>query len=106
MLRLLPDMVFPVTVKQFDPLMEDLVQMNILDGALSDKVQRGIGLYLHTFDLWVKSNGNIDYLGREGHQRLVQDAMTFCGPGNPVAIRHGDLAAAHLSLITTTLRPG
>lgn len=78
--------------------MDNLVQVNILDAGLNDKAQRGISLYLHTYDLWVKSRGVIDYRGPKGHQRLVEDAMTFCGHGNPVATRHGDLAAAHLAI--------
>ena len=98
MLTLLPDLKFPITQGQFDPLMNNLVQLNILDGALNEKVQRGLGLFLHTHDLWCKSGGRIDYRGPAGHARLVQDAMTFCGSGNPVATRHGDLAAAHLSI--------
>jgi hypothetical protein len=98
MLKILPAMQFPVTGKQFDPLMDSAVQLNILDGGLNEPQQRALGLYLHVFDLWVKSKGKIDYRGDEGHKRLVQDAMTFCGTGNPVATRHGDIAAAHLSI--------
>ena len=98
MLTLLPDLKFPITKGQFDPLMNNLVQVNLLDAGVTEKQQRGLGLYFHTFDLWCKSGGKIDYRGPAGHARLMQDAMTFCGPGNPVAIRHGDLAAAHLSL--------
>ena len=98
MLTLLPDLKFPLTKAQFNPLMDNLCQLNILDGALNEKVQRGLGIYFHTHDLWCKSGGAIDYRGPAGHQRLMQDAMTFCGSGNPVATRHGDLAAAHLSI--------
>ena len=98
MLKLLPDMVLPVTQAQVNPLMDNLVQVNILDGALSERTQRALGIYFHTFDLWCKSGGKIDYRGRDGHRRLVEDAMRFCGSGNPVATRHGDLAAAHLSI--------
>ncbi len=98
MLTILPDLQFPISKHQFDPLMSNLVQVNILDGALNEKIQRGLGLFLHTHDLWCKSGGRIDYRGPAGHQRLMQDAMTFCGPGNPVATRHGDLAAAHLAI--------
>lgn len=98
MLKTLPDLKFPITQNQFDPLMSNLVQVNILDGALNENVQRGLGLFLHTHDLWCKSGGKIDYRGPAGHQRLMQDAMVFCGSGNPVATRHGDLAAAHLSI--------
>jgi len=98
MLHILPDMVFPVTQAQCDPLMKSVAQLNLIDGCLSEKQQRGLGLYLHIYDLWVKSGGKIDYRGAEGQNRLIQDAMTFCGTGNPVATRHGDLAAAHLGI--------
>lgn len=97
-LRMLPDIVFPVTLSQVNPLMDCVHQFNILDAGLNEKWQRGMGLMLHTFDLWVKSKGKIDYRGPDGHRRLVDDAMTFVGHGNPVATRHGDLAAAHLSI--------
>lgn len=98
MLKLIPDIVLPVTQRQFDPLADVLYQVNILDAGLNEKIQRGLGLYFHTWDLWCKSNGKIDYRGPAGHSRLVQDAMTFCGTGNPVATRHGDLSAAHLAI--------
>lgn len=98
MLKVMPNPTLPITLRQFDPLMDNLVRLNILDAGLSDKSQRGIGLYLHTYDLWVKSKGVIDYRGPAGHQRLMEDAMTFCGHGNPVPTRHGDLAAAHLAI--------
>lgn len=98
MLRLLPDIRFPVDHRQANALMENVVQLNILDGALNERVQRALGLYFHTFDLWVKSRGRIDYRGKDGHRRLLEDALSFVGHGNNVATRHGDLAAAHLSI--------
>lgn len=97
-LKLLPDLQFPVTLQQANVLMENVVQLNIIDGALSERTQRALGLYLHTFDLWVKSGGKVDYRGKDGHRRLIEDAMRFVGTGNPVATRHGDLAAAHLAI--------
>ncbi len=78
--------------------MDGVAQLNIIDGALNERMQRALGIYFHTFDIWCKSGGRIDYTGRTCHARLVQDAMTFAGPGNPVATRHGDLAAAHLAI--------
>lgn len=98
MLTLLPDLTFPIRQKQADPLMVNLVQLNLMEGSLNEKQQRGLALYFHTFDLWVKSHGAIDYRGKDGHTRLVQDAMTLVGPGNPVATRFGDLQAAHLAI--------
>lgn len=98
MLRLLPDLQFPITKGQFDPLMENVVQVNIIDAGLNDRFQRSLGIHFHIFDTWVKSGGKVDYRGLEGHARLLQDAMAFVGHGNPVPVRHGDLAAAHLSI--------
>ena len=97
-LPLLPDLVYPVTKQQFDPLMTGVVQLNMIDGCLTEKHQRGLALSFHTFDLWCKSKGRIDYRGRTGHEWLIRDAMTFCGPGNPVATRHKDMEAAHLTI--------
>ena len=98
MLKLLPDLTFPIFRSQVNPLMDGVVELNTLDAAIPENMQRALGLMLHTFDLWCKSGGKIDYLGEAGHARLVQDATTFCGSGNPVATRNGDLAAAHLSI--------
>lgn len=89
MLVYLPDLKYPVSAAQADAMMQNLVQLNLMEAGLSEKDQRGLGLYFHTHDLWVKSGGRIDYRGRDGHSRLVQDAMTFVGPGNPVATRFG-----------------
>ena len=98
MLITLPDITWPVTKAKANTLMVDVQQLNILEGGLSEPSQRGLGIYFHTFDLWVKSKGKIDYRGVDGHRRLVEDAMRFVGTGNPVATKHGDIAAAHLSL--------
>ncbi len=96
-LTLLPDLTFPVARNAIDPLMTNLVQLNTIDAALGENMQRALGLMLHTWDLWVKSGGRIDYRGVGGHERLKQDAETFlCG--SPVATRNGDLSAAHLSI--------
>ena len=98
MLKILPQLKYPITRKQFDPLMDSIVNLNVLDAGITEPEQRGIGIYLHKFDLFVKSGGKIDYRGLAGHERLKQDAAIFCGEGNPVATRHGDLAAAHLAI--------
>lgn len=98
MLTVLKDLAFPITSNQFNQLMENLVQLNCLDAGIAEPMQRALGLHLHCWDLFVKSNKRINYLGSDGHQRLVNDAMIFCGTGNPVATRHGDLSAAHLAL--------
>lgn len=97
-LSILPDMVFPVTKDQFDPLFRGVMKLNTIDAGVTERQQRGLTLFLHIYDLWVKSGGKIDYLSKDGQNRLIQDAMTFCGPGNPVVTRHGDLSAAHLAI--------
>ena len=97
-LRMLPDMVFPVTPQQVNALMDNLVQLNLVEGGINERQQFALGINFHVYDLLVKTQGRIDYTGREGHRRMMQDATIFCGSGNPVATRHGDLAAAHLSV--------
>lgn len=98
MLKILPTLKFPITKAQFNPLGDSIANLNILDAGITEPEQRAIGIYLHIFDLFVKSKGAINYLGREGRERLKQDAAIFCGDGNPVATRHGDLSAAHLAI--------
>lgn len=98
MLQLLPDITFPVSHRHADRLNDDIAQLNILDAGVTEGKQRGLSLYFHTFDLWCKSGGKIDYRGEAGHARLVEDAMRFVGSGNSVSTKHGDLAAAHLAL--------
>lgn len=110
MLSLLPDLTFPITPSSVNGLMDGVVQLNLLDAGLNEKQQRGLTLYLHTHDLWVKSKGRLDYRGEKGHALLVQHALNFVGHGNPVATRHGDLAGAHLAIdfhdAQTRLRDG
>jgi hypothetical protein len=96
-LRLLPDLEFPVTSKQINPLMDNIVNLNILDAGLTENYQRALGIHFHIFDTWIKTGGKLDYRGIEGHKRLVADSMAFVG-GSPVTTKHGDLAAAHLSI--------
>ena len=93
MLTLLPDLVFPITSKQADALMVNMVQLNLMEAHLTEKQQRGLGLLLHVIDVFVKSGGRIDYRGLEGHRRLVDDAMSLAGRG--MGNRLGDLAACH-----------
>lgn len=97
-LRLLPDLVFPITSNQVDPLMDNLAQLNLVDAGLTVNQQKALTIFLHIYDLFVKSHGHVDYRGKDGQARLLQDAMTLVGTGNPVATRHGDLPAAHLAI--------
>lgn len=71
--------------------------MNILEAGIHERFQKALGIFFHVIDTYCKTNGAVDYRGPEGHKRLVQDAMTFCG-GSSVATKHGDLAAAHLGI--------
>jgi hypothetical protein len=97
-LKILPDLVYPITQQQCNPLLESVVKLNLLDAGVTPIQQKGLALFFHIYDIFVKSSGKIDYRGKQGHARLVQDAMTFVGPGNPIGTRHGDLPAAHLAL--------
>lgn len=97
MLRMLPDLTFPVRPGSIDPLMDNVVQLNICDAGLNDRLQRALTLNFHIFDLYVKSGFKIDYRGEEGQRQMVADAMAFVG-GSTIATKHGDLAAAHLSI--------
>lgn len=98
MLKILPSLKYPITKQQFHPLADSVANLNVLDAGITEPEQRAIGIYLHIFDLYVKSKGKVDYRGKAGFERLKEDAMIFCGVGNPVATRHGDLAAAHLAI--------
>lgn len=97
MLKLLPDIKFPVTPAQINPLMESVQQLNIIDAGLSEQYQRALGIFFHVLDLYCKSGGKIDYRGAQGHRRLMEDSAAFVG-GTSIVTKHGDLAAAHLAL--------
>ncbi len=97
-LKILPDLTFPIMPAQCNPLMSNVVQINIIEAGWNERFQRALGIHFHIFDTYVKSGGKIDYRGLEGHRKLLQDAMTFCGSGNPIATKHGEIAAAHLSI--------
>lgn len=97
-LTVLPDLTFPVTPPQVNILMNNVVQLNALDAGLNVNQQKAIGILLDTFEIYAKSGGRIDYLGKDGHARLFQDAMTFAGPQTCLATRHGDLRASHLAI--------
>lgn len=96
MLTLLPDLTYPITSKQADALMNNMVQLNLIESHLNEKQQRGLGLLFHLIDVFVKSGGRIDYRGLDGHRRMVDDAMSLAGRG--MGNRLGDLEACHLAL--------
>ncbi len=96
-LRLLPDLTFPITQAQINPLMDNVQQLNTLDAGIPDRTQRALTLFFHVHDLFVKSHGKIDYRSEDGRVRMVQDAVTFVG-GSTIASKQGDLPAAHLSI--------
>lgn len=97
MLRLLPNLQWPITPRQIEPLLGNLVQLNLIEAHLSSSQQRALSILFSISDRWVKSNGKLDYRGSDGHARLMQDAMSFVG-ATPIVTRHGDLAASHLAL--------
>jgi hypothetical protein len=97
MLRTLPNLTFPVTRKTIAPLLDGVMNLNFLDAGLTENDQRALSIMLHTHDIWVKTNGRVDWRGRAGHERLKQDTETFiCG--YPITTRNGDLAASHLMI--------
>jgi hypothetical protein len=97
-LTTLPDLSFPVTSSQVAGLMNNVVQLNFVDAGLNQLMQRAIGILLDTIEIYAKSGGRINYLGKEGQARLFQDAMTFAGPQTCLATRKGDLQASHLAI--------
>lgn len=96
-LKVLPDVTFPLTASSIAPLADSMVQLNLIDGCLTDRDQRALGIHFHIFDLWVKSGGKYDYRGRVGHERLKQDAHAYAR-SESILTRYGDLAAAHLAI--------
>lgn len=96
MLTLLPDLTFPVTSKQADALMTDMVKLNFMEAGLNERQQRGLSILLHVLDVYVKTHGRFDYRGQDGHRRLFDDATSIAGSG--LGRRIGDLEACHIAL--------
>lgn len=96
MLKLIPDLTFPLTASSIDPLFSNLVQLNGLDAGIHEPVQRSVSLYLHIYDIFVKSKGKYDYRSHAGRAQIKQDAFRFCP--SQVVTRFGDLNALHLAL--------
>lgn len=94
----LPNITFPVTPPQINPLMQAVVRLNILDAALSERSQKALDIELHIHEIKADTGGQIDYTGPDGHRRLVQDSFSFVGEGCPIVTRHGDLKAAFLAI--------
>lgn len=96
-LRMLPDLVAPITNRQINALMDNIMQLNTVDAGIHERYQRALTINFHIYDLFVKSHGKWDYRGLDGLNRLTQDAMSFIG-GSTIASKHGDLPAAHLAI--------
>ena len=96
MLKLLPDLTFPITAASVNPLMDCVVQLNSLDAGIQEAQQRALVIYLHCYDLYIKTQGRVDYREVAGHERLKQDAVKFVA--SQIVTRRGDLTAAHLAL--------
>lgn len=98
MLVRLPDLVFPITGRQADALMENVVKLNVLDAGIAERTQKALDLEFHIHEVKADTGGTVDYSGHGGHARLLQDAMTLVGDGSPLVTRHGDLKAAFLAI--------
>lgn len=94
----LPNITFPVTPRQVNSLMENVVRFNIIDAALSERSQKALDIELHCQEIKADTAGAVDYTGQDGHRRLIQDAFSFVGEGVPIVTRHGDLKAAYLAI--------
>lgn len=79
-------------------LLEMVMKLNTLDAGLNPRQQKALDILLETYELKASTNGAIDYTGKDGRARLYQAAANFCGDGNPIITRHGDLRAAHLAI--------
>lgn len=97
-LTTLTDLTFPITGSQIHSLMENIAQLNILDAGLNKLSQNSLDLEFHIWQILAETNGQIDYTGKAGHERLKQDAVTFISFGSPIITKHGDIAAAHLAI--------
>ena len=95
-LKLLPDLTFPLTQAQINPLLESVQKLNVLDAGVDPRTQKAIDIMLHAWDLKAKTGGRIDYTGPNGHARLYQDAVRLVPEF--LATKHGDLRAAHLGI--------
>lgn len=104
MLILLPDLTFPVSRQAANALMVNVVQLNHIDAGLGEPLQRGLGLLLAVHELHVKSGGRLDYRTVSGHERLKQDAETFCPSGSALSTRKSDMEAGHLGLDFTNVQ--
>lgn len=93
---LVPDLAFPITSKQINPLMDCVQVFNLLDAGVEPRTQKALDVFLHIWELYAKTNGRIDYTGPAGHQRLFQDSCTLVP--EMIITKHGDLRAAHLGL--------
>lgn len=98
LLKLLPDITFPVTSPQINGLMDGVLSLNVLDAGLSPRLQKALDIVLETYELKATSGGKHDYTGRSGNQKLYQDALSFVSEGSGLVTRHGDLRAAHLAI--------
>lgn len=92
----MPPLTFPITQRQANALMENVVKLNVLDAGLSERTQKALDLVFESYEVLAK--GGPDYTGEAGHRELAQSAMNFAGDGSPIITRHGDLRAAHLAI--------
>lgn len=95
-LNILPNITFPVTSRQCNGLMDGVQALNLAEAGVDPRTQKALDILLHVVELYADTNGQIDYMGQEGHKRLFQDAVSFVP--EQVVTKHGDLRAAHLAI--------
>ncbi len=97
-LKLLPELVFPVTRAQANPLIESMTQLNFVYAGIDERTQKALGILLKTIELLVDTKGVRDYMGAEGQRQLFQDSESLVGEGTGISTRIGDLRAAGLAI--------
>lgn len=95
-LRVLPDLTFPITPNQVNPLMDNVQQFNVMDAGVDPRTQKALDLMFHAYELLADTGGRVDYTGQAGHARLFQDAVNLIP--EMLITKHGDLRAAHLGI--------
>ncbi len=97
-LKLLPELIFPVTRAQANPLIESMTQLNFVYAGIDERTQKALGILLKTIELFVDTKGVRDYLGAAGQRLLFQDSESLVGEGTGISTRIGDLRAAGLAI--------
>jgi len=97
-LKLLPELIFPVTRAQSAPLIESVTQLNFVYAGIDERTQKALGILFKTIELFVDTKGDRNYLGTNGQKQLFQDSESLVGDGTGISTRIGDLRAAGLAI--------